>query len=263
MLTRCSFLSIALVLVACSPTLDGSSDESFEASLERVRQAIPEARRAAFDTAMITVGLSDFDLLGGVFTEAASPGQLSRTIRERIDGRTAADVFAMSDSIVAEMEARAREAALEEIEELELKKLASEVAAVELAKFEVVRARFYQEEGIFGSEPKIELTLRNGTASAVSRAYFRGKVVSEGRSVSWIDEEFNFSLPGGIEPGETGDWTVSPNRFDGGWGRETPGDAVFIATVVRLDGPDGATLFGMDFNDLDQERLDALMSEWR
>ena len=90
MLTRCSFLSIALVLVACSPTLDGSSDESFEASLERVRQAIPEARRAAFDTAMITVGLSDFDLLGGVFTEAASPGQLSRTIRERIDcvGRT-------------------------------------------------------------------------------------------------------------------------------------------------------------------------------
>ena len=78
MLTRCSFLSIALVLVACSPTLDGSSDESFEASLERVRQAIPEARRAAFDTAMITVGLSDFDLLGGVFTEAASPGQLSR-----------------------------------------------------------------------------------------------------------------------------------------------------------------------------------------
>ncbi len=262
MLRLSSFLAVPLVLVACSPTVDGSSDESFEASLERVRQALPEAQRAVFDTAMVTVSLSDLDLLEGVFTEAASPGQLSRTVRERMDGKTAANVFAMSDSIVAERRERAREAALEKIEELEIRKAASEAATVELAKFEVVRARFYQEEGVFGSEPKIRLTLRNGAASAVSRAYFRGQVVSAGRSVPWIDEEFNFSLPGGIEPGETRDLTISPNSF-GEWGRETPSDAIFVATVIRLDGPDGEALFDMDFDDRDQERLDTLLREWR
>ncbi len=262
MLRLSSFLAVPLVLVACSPTVDGSSDESFEASLERVRQALPEAQLAAFDTAVITVGLGDLSLLEAGFAEAASPGQLSRTVRERMDGKTAADVFAMSDSIVAERRERAREAALEEIEELEVKKAASEAATVELAKFEVVRARFYQEEGVFGSEPKIGLTLRNGTASAVSRAYFRGQVVSAGRAVPWIDEEFNFSLPGGIEPGEPGDWTLSPNTFSE-WGNETPDDAIFIATVIRIDGPDGEALFDMDFDNQDQERLDVLIREWR
>ncbi len=111
-----------------------------------------------------------------------------------------------------------------------------------LARFEVTSARFRLRDGSLGPEPRVDLSVTNGTDRAVSRAYFVGRLVSAGRSVPWLEEEFSYQIPGGLEPGETAQWSLSPNQFSA-WGRvEAPTDAVLEVTVTQLDGADGEAI---------------------
>ncbi len=85
-----------------------------------------------------------------------------------------------------------------------------------------------------------------------------GTLASPGRSVPWLKEDFNYSIPGGLEPGELADWTLVPNSF-GAWGTvKAPKDAILTVEVVRLDGPNGKTLFDSKFDESKVERLTAL-----
>jgi hypothetical protein len=114
-----------------------------------------------------------------------------------------------------------------------------------LADFEILRARFYKETvGVLGtSRPVIDLTVRNGTEYAISRAYFEGTLRSEGRTIPWLQESFNHGIPGGLEPGETAVWSLAPSAY-GPWGAtDAPTDAILTVTVTRLNGPNGEELF--------------------
>ena len=258
-------LVCAFPLTACQqPTIDGSSDDAFEESIQEVRASLPTERQAALDAALMVIGMDGLDL-GTLFSQAASgvPTDPVGGLRERLDGRTATEVLEMYDSVQAVAKERAREQALQEIAELREQREASDAAKVGLADIEVTRSRFYLREQQFGGpEPIIELTVHNGTEHAVSRAYFQGRLATPGRSVAWLDESFNYSVSGGLEPGETASWSLAPNMFSE-WGRvgSIPG-AVFTVTVVRVDGADGEALFHVDFDEDDQERLDELEREW-
>ena len=96
-----------------------------------------------------------------------------------------------------------------------------------------------REKEYMGNQPIIELTVENRTGQAISRAYFEGTLASPNRSVPWHKDTFNYSISGGLEPGEKAAWSLAPNMFSG-WGKiEAPADAVFTVTVERLDGADG------------------------
>lgn len=113
----------------------------------------------------------------------------------------------------------------------------------ELEKFKVTKARFYKTRSWYITEPVIDLEVRNGTSTAVSRVYFRGNLQSEGRSVPWVRDEFNYKIPGGLEPGEEARWRLNPNMFSE-WGTvEAPSDAVLTVEVLGLDGPEEEELF--------------------
>ena len=167
--------------------------------------------------------------------------------------------------IEVEQKARERVQALTEIKELEEKKGRSTAARAELAKLEVLRSRFYKEERNFGGyQPIIELTVRNGTSHAISRAYFVGTLSSPGRSVPWLKEDFNYEISGGVEPGKKVSWRLSPNMFST-WGSiKAPSDAVFTVEVERLDGPDKKALHSArDFTEQDAERLEKLKKKYK
>jgi hypothetical protein len=158
----------------------------------------------------------------------------------------------------AKAEEKKRAQALAEIQELTKKKLAAEKARADLAKFSVIRSRFRQERQMFGTEPIIELSVKNDTGHAVSRVFMRGTLASPGRSVPWLRETFNYSISGGIEPGEAADWALSLNMFSE-WGKvKGAPDMVLTIEVLRLDGADGKPLYTLDFDDEDQQRLSAL-----
>jgi hypothetical protein len=105
--------------------------------------------------------------------------------------------------------------------------------------------------------------VRNGTDKAVARAYFEGTIASPDRSVPWHKDTFNYSISGGLEPGEQATWNLAPNMFSD-WGKiDAPSDAVFTVTVERLDGADGEPIYSTtEFGEYERERLEQLKKEY-
>ena len=259
--------SLMLVsLIACAePRIDGSSDEAMQTSIADVRNSLSAEEAARFDEALKVLAFSGITL-DNLFAEGVAPGSsgLVGRVRESLSGKSATEIIAAADSIQQERTAREREQALQEIAELETEQLSAEMDRQDLAKFEVLRSRFSKQENFGMTEPRIELTVRNGTSHAISRAYFVGTLASPGRSVPWLKESFNYQIRGGLEPGEQASWRLAPNMFSD-WGQvDAPRDAILTVEVVKLDGPDGKTLFSAQlFDEDDAERLAELKAKFR
>lgn len=260
-------LAIGLVavvaLAGCSkPRIDTSSDEAMGASVARVRDSLPEDRREEFDKAYMAVAMQGLTL-EGMMSGAVTPGSVTGAAKARLDGKTADEIIAEGAKIKADAEAKARTEALAEIAKLEQAKSALDAARIEMAKFQVVEARFRQTRDFLDMmQPLITLTVRNNTPHPVSRAFFVGTLSSPGRAVPWLREEFNYSIRGGLEPGEQATWNLSPNQFSE-WGSVRPGkDAGLTVEVVGLEGAEGKRLFtDAKFDDEDAARLESLKKQ--
>lgn len=244
---------LALVLAGCAdPKIDSSSEEAMQESVARVRKSLPEDQRAAFDEALTVVGI------GGMGLESLQlgPEGILAQARTNLEGKTAQEILSQAAAIRAAREAKEREQALAEISELRAKRDAAAKAAEALKAFRVERSRLYKREQPYGlPEPVIELTVVNGTTKAISRAFFLGTVASPGRAVPWIKDDFNYSIAGGIEPGERASWSLGPNMFSK-WGTDVPADAVLTLEVTRLDGADGEPIWDSDgLSEIEVKRL--------
>lgn len=261
-----SLLAVMLIILSgCSkPAINASSEDSMKKSIEKMRESLPESKRAEFDEALQVLAFSKVELKDLVAEGTAGIGSVGDKVRQTLDGKTAEQIIAEAGRIQAERKERERQQALDEIRELEQKRIKAESAISQLMKFKVLRSRFYKRRQEYSSpQPIIELTVQNGTDQAVSRAYFEGTLASPGRSVPWHKAVFNHSISGGLEPGEKATWHLIPNMFSD-WGTvNAPPDAVFTVTVERLDGPDGELLFSTDeFTDSDRERLAELKKKY-
>lgn len=259
---RLLILAICAALAACEkPTIDASSDESFKDSLEKVAASLPEDRRGQLKSDVAYLAMQTVDL--GAIMSGKSPDDVAGNMRTQFAGKNGEQIIAQAAAARAEQERREREQALAEIQELLTKQHDAREAAAQLALFKVTRSRFYKKDGYIGAEPIIEIALTNGTDNAISRAYFRGTIASHGRQVPWLSEEFNYEISGGIEPGESASWSLSPNRYSE-WGRvKAPEDAVFTVEVYRLDGPDGEALYdGSGLSEREQQRLSVLQEKF-
>jgi len=256
---------LSFTLFGCSdPKIDASSDESMSNSVKKVRESLPESKRSEFDEAMQVLAFSQVDMKD-IFAEGVTgAGNVEGKIRHSLDGKTGEQVIAEAERIQVERKERERQQALGEIRELEAKRVKAETARQQLMKFQVLRSRFYmQEQEFIGKQPIIELTVKNGTEKAVSRAYFEGTIASPNRSVPWYKDTFNYSISGGLESGEQATWSLAPNMFSD-WGQvNAPTDAVFTVTVEQLDGPDGEPIYSTrEFSNYDFERLNELKTKY-
>src|SRR6266508_4249965 len=97
------------------------------------------------------------------------------------------------------------------------------------------------------------------TMQALSRIYYHGTVTSLGRSIPWLDEDFNNEVAGGLEPGETKHLQLSPNMFSNWETRETQGrdDLVLMVRVVNAEGAEKKKLAAQFEKDAAQ-RLETL-----
>jgi len=263
--TSLSLLAVMLVILSgCSkPAIDASSEDSMKKSIEKMRESLPDSKRAEFDEALQIVAFSQMEFETLVAEEKAGIGNVVDKIRHALDGKTAEQIIAEAGRIRAEREERERQQALEEIKELEQRRVRAEHARGQLMKFKVLRSRFYKHKQKYSSpQPVIELTVQNGTNTAVSRAYFEGTLASPGRSVPWHKEVFNHSISGGLEPGEIATWHLVPTLFSDWDTVDAPPDAIFTVTVEGLDGPDGESLFPIEFTANDSVRLAELKKKY-
>ncbi|QLR43072.1 hypothetical protein HV346_10465 [Enterobacter sp. RHBSTW-00994] len=261
---------LVLLLSGCDkPKVDTSTDESMKTSLQKVKESLPEDKRQAFSDAATTIMMSNVDMkavMAGAFSgngDAIATAQAEK-VKAALNGKTGEEIISEAKAIQAERAKKEQQQALQEIAELQQKKTASQTAKASLRNFVVNKSRFFFEKQEFGGpRPVIELSVENKTTSPVSRAYFKGTIASPGRTIPWLVDTFNYSIPGGLEPGEKANWPLLPNMFSD-WGKvQAPEDAVFTVEVVRLDGADGNALFDSgSFSEDDQKRLDMLKSKY-
>jgi hypothetical protein len=237
------------LLVGCGEKkVDSTSDESLKTSISTIKESLTEQKKEEFEKA---VKILAFSGVTNLFQAAANPGGLQQKMKEKLNGKTADEIISASNDILAARKVKEREQAAKEIEEIKIDVLAlekqksdAEKAKDDLKKFAVLRSRFYYQKSSYREEAVIELTVKNNTEHAISRVYFDGVLVSEGRSVPWVADSFNYSIAGGLEPGEEVTWKLTPNRF-GAWGKapKERDDMLLTVSVNRIDGADEKEIF--------------------
>lgn len=255
-----------LMLSACGePKLDGSSEEAMKKSAKAVSESLPAEKRSQFEADLSLIALSKANI-GAVMSGKTSSSELTASVFRSLDGKTAVQVSSEASAIRVDRERREREEAASEVSDLRSKQAAAESAKAKLAQFAVTKSRFYKQKSDYSytADSYIEIAVKNGTEYPISRAYFRGTLATPGRAVPWVVEDFNYSISGGIEPGESMEWDLKPNSF-GKWGQvSAPADAVLTVDVVRLDGADGKPLFDSEgFSERDAERLESLLKKYQ
>lgn len=259
-------ISIVLIglLAGCQPKLDGSSNEAMVASTAKLKESLSPDEVEKFEDSLKLIALSELNLKGILSGEFAE-SDFATKVQKKLDGKGYSEVVAMADQIKADRKAREKEQAVEEIKELAEKIAKAKSDKENLAKVTVDRSRFYLRPQMYGRpEPVIEVSVTNGTDKAISRVYARGTIASAGRTIPWFSDEFNYSISGGIEPGEKTNNTLAPNMFSD-WGKvEAPSDAVFTVEIYKVDGPDNEVLFSSDPKDLEkwENRISALQAKY-
>ena len=258
------FLGVIALSACAKPKIDTSSDEAMKKSVAKVRESLPEARRARFDEALKIVAFEKFKLKIPV---PGVPGVnlIEEGFKQALHGKTGDEIIAEAEVIEKERQGRERAQALGEIKELEERQIKAEAAKSELTKFQVLRSRFYKKKMESLPEmPIIELTVKNGTQHSVSRTYFRGTLASPDRAVPWLTNDFSHQIQGGIEPGETATWQCRMDMFRQWAVVQVPSDAILTVEVLRIDGPQGEALFSSsDFSEKDAKRLAELKQKYK
>ena len=112
-----------------------------------------------------------------------------------------------------------------------------------LDKFEVKFVKYSYSDAFYRNRI-MELHITNNTKFAISRAYFKGRVVGKGRTIPYVDDTIDYRISGGLEPGESAEWTITLNRYSD-WAKIPDGDSIELITTVvpcRLEGSGGSPI---------------------
>jgi hypothetical protein len=122
----------------------------------------------------------------------------------------------------------------------------------------VTNPAFFFTENQFSTDPIISLTATNSGGHTITRMYAHGQVISPGREVPWVSEDFNFQFDGGLAPGESQDLRLAPNRF-GAWGK-APNDRDDLQMTISVVGID--ILEGQEESTVRLDAVGAKRLEW-
>jgi hypothetical protein len=97
---------------ASSATIDGATEETFKASIDTVKRALPQPRQEEFEQAMTTLAGAvmlppkDANPIASLMALSADPGAAGRKLRTRVHGMTASEVIAAGALAAAEVKER-------------------------------------------------------------------------------------------------------------------------------------------------------------
>ena len=90
-----------MLLTGCfEPKVDGSSKETFEASIKEVKAKLNAEETKKFDNAMQVIAMSNVQGIGDVFMMVKDPDNFNNFLMTKIDGMTAKQVIEEADAII-------------------------------------------------------------------------------------------------------------------------------------------------------------------
>lgn len=247
---------VIFLLIGCGSgmnrKIDASSQEKLKQSLELIKKELKADEYEKFQLAYRTVMFSNLGIGNNVF-EALS--KLSESLKQddpklfgNIDGKTPKQII---DMAIGQTD--------KQIKELERKKAVAEASKANLVKITISNPKYSMRQNYFISQPIIDFTVTNNSGKPLSRIYYHGTLTTPGRSVPWIDEDFNNEISGGLENGESKHLVLQPNMFSP-WTNKEAGsrkDTVFTITIVNAEDASKKNL-AEDFGKTEQNQLKAL-----
>jgi len=268
---RYIFLSlIFLFLIGCSdPVIDTSSDATMKSSIAKVKEALPTEKRTEFDKAIKYLLFSQIDMKS-IFRNAFEGKQVDQQdiqedMKKVINGKTGLQVIEEAKKLKEQREAEKKSKEIKEFNSLKDKQIQANIQKEKLKGLKVIKTSYKVKEFPFvGKVAKIKATVTNNTHFPISSVHFDGKLVSEGRSVPWEEDELFEIIKGGIEPDETKELELIVHSASmRAWtSDEIPSDAKVMLEVTKIFGPDKKELFGSDFSEYDEKRLIELKNKY-
>jgi hypothetical protein len=154
--------------------------------------------------------------------------------RAIVDGHTANEVLVIAENerkkavesslaVYREQLAKAKAAINDIHNEAEAADKKQSEAQSLLQQIEITKPLFSFSKGTI-EQPVISFTISNNGTIPIRRIYVHGKLQTPARAIPWVEADFNYEFPGGLEPREAKDLVLSPNMF-GDWGK-VPREAV-------------------------------------
>ncbi len=238
-----SILLLASIMYSCTKKIDGSSQEKLKTSIDEIKSDLEGKKKDQF---VQSIGLILWDNLdfGGIPGEI-EVNPMSYPYLKNLDGMTSEEVIT-----------KGRKIAKKEVDSLYEKKNKAEMHKEKLKQFKILEADIYSREDHLGREENIiQLKVKNNSEKPISRIYFNGILKSPERSVPYHEETFNHTISGGLEPGETKKWNLSPSMMSDWYDVEIPDDAKFSVEVTRVNDKNEELLYSSDILDKDDEKM--------
>lgn len=242
------FAAVAMMLAACEARVNASNPEALRKSVAEVTKGMSEAEKTEFSQSMMVIAFDTVDPSTiGAFSSDKGSDLLVAALGKKVNGKTGHEVIRLGYETRIRKLDEQMATALKEVEQAKAErdkhKATFGAVVVSGAQFSVRRS--------YIDTPVISLTIHNGSPMALRRIYFHGTLSSPGRSIPWVDDDFNYEFPGGLEPGETKQLDLEPNMFSG-WGNSEfnrRDDLQVKVVVVNLEGASGEKLIKGDPED--------------
>ncbi|MFY9658884.1 MAG: hypothetical protein WAK01_20255 [Methylocystis sp.] len=122
-------------------------------------------------------------------------------------------------------------------------------APATIEKVEVLNPSFAYRHVVIQSygglyEPRISFTVVNKSPVTISKVYLTGVLKERGRVAPLAAQDFSFSIPGGLQPGERKHFDLEATSY-GDWSAVTQPEsrsAVFLVTLNAIDDARGERL---------------------
>jgi hypothetical protein len=260
-------LSVAVTLAGCGgePTFDVSSEDAIQNSGKVMVDNLDKAKREELTNAMMV------HLMATVAKEGCEIGDSVCALKP-LDGMTAQEIIdsakevqnigeIVGDQMHRGFESAAQERSANEIAQLRQEREKSDQAKEKLGQLRISNAKFEVREGMYQDTRVISLDFTNTMEKPIAKVYMKGIYQTPARSVPWLADTFNYEVPGGVEPGETVSWNLSPNMMSDWYNQKEIDGAQLRIEVERVVFADGTEIDGSMFDEDDRRRLERLLSE--
>ena len=238
--------------------------EAYEASLDKITSKLSESQKEVFSECLGVIALQTMDI-GSLFSEALSNAGNEKEMGKdaingaiaELDGLTYSDIIAKGKPLLIEQYTEQLEEVAKEIVSGDSIVQKIKADTEKLKSFEVSNPRIYYGSYSWAGTTLV-FTIKNNSTDIISKMAWKGVVREEGREVSYCDDTFRYSIPGGLEPGEDKRLRLEPNMSSSLYLCDLPKSKIFEVTTIGVWDKNDVLLY--DASEISDDAFDLLES---
>lgn len=249
-------MGMALALSACSPTVDTSNPQEYAASITKMTEGMTEEQKAEFRDALLAIAFNGSGGDNGLMKSVDVGSPIFLGASDRIKGKTAPEIIKLGyETRIAALDSQMKEA-VGEVQRVQAEK--TKYKAI-FDNIHLDNARYYVSDSGFMVQPVIAFKITNNSKIPIARIYVQGILTSQGRSIPWVSDDFNYEFSGGLEPSESEQLDLEPNMFgewkvDDRYSRRD--DLKLTLTLVNVENASGEKLLEGDPGDAESKKAE-------